>query len=158
MDIRPQGETHDPQRLQGPADTRNQVRSVALRIDDMGNGRLRISAPYARGWAREVRTRDGLVHAVAEAFRETQIASYAQYRGEAYDHDAESPVDNSDPLVAAAPRIERDQRVGRSDIHDPREWTPLPDGSMRSPAGRVFGPNTDAVRRVKAKRARLDPE
>jgi hypothetical protein len=156
--IRRQGETHDPQRVHGPANTRNQVQSVMVRIDRVDGGKLRISAPAARGWARTVATRDELNRAVGEAFVEAQLASYAQWRGEAYDHDAASDVDNSDPLVAAAARIEQHRRTGRSDVHDPREWTPLPDGSWRSPAGRVFGADTDAVRRVKAKRARLNPE
>jgi hypothetical protein len=128
-----------------------------VRIDAQPGGKLRISAPAARGWARTVATRDELNRAIAEAFIETQLASYARWRGEAYDHDVLSEVDNTDPLVAAAPRIERRERTGRSDVHDPREWTPLPDGSWRSPAGRVFGAGTDAVRRVKAKRARLNP-
>lgn len=153
-----QGETHDPQRVRGPAETRNQVRSVMVRVDALGNGRLRISTPGARGWARTVSTRDELNRAVGEAFVEAQVASYARWRGEAYDHDAMSEVDPSSPMTAAATRIERSQRVGRSDVHDPREWTPLPDGSMRSPSGRVFGADTDAVRKVRAKLDKLNPE
>jgi hypothetical protein len=153
--IRTQAETHHPE-VRGPAATRNQVRSVSVRIDDLGNGKLRISAPTARGWARTVRTRDELVRAVGEAFTEAQLASYARWRGEAYDHDALSDVDETDPLVASAPHIRAVVRSGRSDVHSPLDWVPLEDGTWRSPAGRVFGGDTDAVRRVKAKRAKLD--
>lgn len=153
--IRTQAETHHPE-VHGPAAVRNQVRSVMVRIDGLPGGRLRISAPSARGWARTVRTRDELVRAVSEAFTEAQLASYARWRGEAYDHDALSDVDDSDPLVASAPHIQRVMRAGRSDVHSPLDWVPLPDGRWRSPAGRVFGADTDAVKRVKAKRAKLD--
>ena len=154
--IRRQGETHDPQRVRGPASVRNQVRSVGLVVDAVAPGRLRITAPGARGWVRVVRTRDELAAAIAEAFTEAQIASYAMYRGHAYDRDAETPIyrDDQDPLIAAAHHGAARPR-GRSDIHDPRDWTPLGDGTWRSPGGKVFGSETAAVRRVKAKRAQL---
>jgi hypothetical protein len=147
----------------GPAETRNQVTSVHVRIDAQPSGGLRISSPYARGWARHVRTRDELVRAVAEAFREAQIASYARWRGEAYDHDAETDVDNSDPLAAASPRVEPSRRAlaggrRRTDVHDPREWTPLENGDWRAPSGRVFRADSDAVRKVRTKLEQLDTE
>jgi len=157
MEIRRQGETHDPQRVhqvRGPATTRNQVRSIGVRIDALANGKLRISTPYARGWARTVRTRDELAKAIAEAFVEAQVASYAQWRGEAYDLDALTPVDNADPMTAAAPRVHQNLRQDRNDVHDPRDWTPLPDGRWRAPSGKVYGAGTDAVQRVRAKRQR----
>lgn len=156
-EIRRQGETHDPQRVHqvsGPATTRNQVRSIGLRIDALEGGKLRLSTPYARGWARTVRTRDELAAAVAEAFREVQVASYAQWRGEAYDLDVLTPVDNTDPMTAAAPHVRQNLRQDRNDVHDPRDWTPLPDGRWRAPGGKVYGAETDAVRRVVAKRRR----
>jgi hypothetical protein len=153
-----QDETHDPQRVRGPASTRNQVRSVAVRIDAREDGSLRLSSPGVRGWARTVRTRDELVHAVSEAFTEAQVAAYARWRGEAYDLDQTATVwaDDPDPMVAAAPHVQERQRGERVDIHDPRDWVPLDDGSWRSPGGRVFGADTNAVRRVIAKRRRLD--
>jgi hypothetical protein len=156
--IRPQGETHDPQRVRGPAATRNQVRAIGLRVDALADGSLRLSVAGARGWARRVRTQGELARAVSEAFREAQIASYARWRGESYDLDQLAPVwpDDPDPLVAAAPEVRSSRRAGRSDVHDPMEWTPLDDGSWRSPSGRVFGANTSAVRRVQAKRAQRD--
>lgn len=158
VSIRPQGETHDPQRVHGPAATRNQVRSVMVRMDALPGGKIRLSVPAARGWARTVSTPHELNRAIGEAFTEAQVASYAAWHGEAYDRDAETPVyrDDPDPLVASAPRIDAQNRVGRSDIHDPRAWTPLPDGAMRSPAGRRFGPETDAVKRVRAKLDKLN--
>lgn len=151
--IRRQGETHNPERVHGPAATRNQVRSIALRVDELPDGRLRLSSPAARGWVRIVSTRDELNRAVAQAFTEAQIASYARWRGESYDLDAVTPVyaDDPDPLVAAGPAFESSRRPGRSDVHDPRAWTELPDGRWRSPSGKAFGANTEAVRRVKAK-------
>lgn len=153
--IRTQAETHHPE-VRGPAPVRNQVRSVMVRIDTVPGGKLRISAPGARGWARTVQTRDELVRAVGEAFTEAQLASYASFRGEAYDLDALSEIDDTDPLTASAPHVQAVRRSGRSDVHSPLDWVPLEDGSMRSPRGRVFGANTEAVKRVKAKRAKLD--
>ena len=157
MEIRRQGETHDPHRVRGPADTRNQVRSVAVRIDAMGDGRLRISAPHARGWAREVRTRDELVRAVAEAFTEAQIASYPRWKGVGYDLDQLATVwrDDADPMVAAGPQFQA-SRAPRADVHDPMAWTPLDDGRWRSPGGKVYGPETAVVQKVMRKRAGFD--
>lgn len=152
-----QGETHDPQRVHGPAHTRNQVRSVALRVDEIAPGKLRLSSPYARGWTRVVTSQRELAVALAEAFTEVQIATYAAWRGEAYDRDVETPVwrDDPDPLVAAAPLVAPVRREGRSDIHDPRDWTPIGDKQWRSPGGRVFREDTAAVQRVLDKRRKL---
>lgn len=159
--IRRQGETHDSQRVRGPADTRNQVRSISVRIDALADGRLRISSPFARGWARTVRTRDELNRAVAEAFVEAQLASYAHWRGQGYDHDVQSPKwpDDPDPLIASAAHIQARTRNGhrRRDVHNPMDWVPLDDGRWRSPSGKVYGADTDAVRRVQAKRQSQDP-
>jgi hypothetical protein len=145
------------QPLRGAAPTRNQVRSVALQVDEIAPGKLRLSSPYVRGWSAVVSTRDELVRAVAAAFTEVQIASYARWRGQGYDRDVETPAwrDDGDPMVATTPRVDRSDRDGRNDVHDPRDWVPLEDGRMRAPSGKVFGANTDAVRRVRIKRQRL---
>lgn len=153
MEIRPQGVTHNPGGVTGAAPTRNQVRAVEIRVESMPDGQLRVSTPLARGWVAMVRTRDELVRAVAQAFTEAQVASYARWKGEAYDLDALTAVDNSSPLTAATRTRDFTVRA-RSDVYHPEDWTPLPDGSWRSPGGRVYGKDTETVRRVMAKRRR----
>jgi hypothetical protein len=154
MEIRRQGETHDPQRVHGPASTRNQVRAIVARIEALPSGKLRMSLPGARGWATVVGTRDELVRAIAQAFTEAQIASYGRWRGQGYDRDIETPVyrDDPDPLIAAVTPLRGGRTPQRSDVHPPDAWTPLENGSWRSPGGRVFRSDSDAVRRVREKR------
>jgi hypothetical protein len=143
----------ESRQVQGPAPTRNQVRSIALVVDALPGGRLRLRSPFARGWSRVVATRDELNRAVNEAFTEVQIASYAQWRGQAYDLDVTAPVYHDDPETAATPIIQA--RSVRADVHDPAAWVPLDDGRWRSPGGKIYKPDADVVRRVRAKRKML---
>jgi hypothetical protein len=153
MEIRRQAETHNPGWVTGAPPVRNQVRMVMVRLETLASGLLRVSTPQARGWAVTVHTRDELARAVAQAFTEAQLASYAAWKGEAYDLDAMTEVDESSPLTAATRTRDFSVRA-RSDVHNPDDWTPLSDGRWRSPGGRVYGPDTDAVRKVLAKRHR----
>jgi hypothetical protein len=130
---------------------RNQVREVTIRVEAMPNGALRVSTPQARGWAVVVRTRDELVRAVQQAFTEAQVASYAQWRGESYDLDALTPVDGSCSWTAATHTRSFALRR-RGDVYNPKDWVQLEDGTWRSPGGRVYGADTEVVRRVRAKR------
>jgi hypothetical protein len=153
MEIRRQADTHNPAGVTGAVPIRNQVRMVMVRLETLASGLLRVSTPQARGWAVTVHTRDDLARAVQQAFTEAQLASYAAWKGEAYDLDAMTEVDESNPLTAATRTRDFTARA-RSDVHNPDDWTPLPDGRWRSPAGRVYGADTDAVRKVLIKRRR----
>lgn len=153
MEIRRQAETHNPGGVTGAAPVRNQVRVVDVRLETMPEGFIRVSTPQARGWAVTVRTRDELARAIQQAFVEAQVASYAAWRGEPYDLDALTPVDNTHPLTAATRTRDFTVRA-RTDVHNPDDWTPMSDGRWRSPGGRLYGPDTDAVRKVLAKRHR----
>jgi hypothetical protein len=151
--IRRQADTHNPGGVTGAAPVRHQVRTVDVRLETLPQGFIRVSTPQARGWSVTVRTRDDLARAIQQAFTEAQVASYAAWRGEAYDLDAMTEVDNSDPLTAAT-RTHNFTARARSDVHNPNDWTPMPDGRWRSPGGRIYSSNTDAVRKVLAKRRR----
>lgn len=153
MEIRRQADTHNPSGVTGAAPIRNQVRAVLLRVETLSSGQIRVSTPQARGWARTVRTRDELAMAIQQAFTEAQVASYAAWRGEAYDLDAMTEVDNTHPLAAATRTRDFTVRA-RTDVHNPDDWVPMPDGRWRSPGGRLYGADTDAVRKVLAKRRR----
>lgn len=156
MEIRRQADTHNPSGVTGAAPVRNQVRVVTVRLETLASGLLRVSTPQARGWAVTVHTRDELARAVQQAFIEAQVASYATWKGEAYDLDVLTEVDESSPLTAATKTRDFTMRA-RTDVHNPDDWVPLPDGRWRSPGGRVYGADTDAVRKVLAKRRRPRP-
>lgn len=164
VEIRRQADTHNPggvngSRLPGPPSVRNQSRTALLRVESLPGGRIRVSSPQARGWAVVVRTRDELVRAVAQAFTEVQVASYARWRGEPYELDALTEVDDLDPLAASAATVDMTgtakRNVRRTDVHKVTDWTPVGNGKWRSPTGREYGEDTQQVRRVKAKRRAL---
>lgn len=139
--------------VQGPAVTRNQVRSVPVRIDAVPGG-LRVSTPLARGWAMVARTPQELARAIGAAFTEAQVASYARWRGETYELDEMTDVVAGDALAAATRTVQFRRRV-RADQHNPADWSQLSDGSWRSPGGFTYRPDTAVVARVRASRRRL---
>lgn len=171
VEIRRQADTHSPAgvngvrgevspgAMTGAAPTRNQVRQALLRVESLPDGKLRISSPQARGWAVVVRTRDELVRAIAVAFTEVQVASYAAWRGEPYELDALTLPDEADPLAASAELVNVSAAKGRSDrrtdVHPVTAWTPLGGGKWRSPGGREYREDSQAVRLVLAKRHRM---
>lgn len=139
--------------LPGPPAIRNQVRSVPVRIDAIPEG-LRVSTPLARGWATVARTPEQLAAAIGAAFTEAQVATYARWRGVAYDQDELTDVIPGDSL-AAATKTRDFRRRERADQHDPGDWTPLSDGYWRSPAGRRYRPDAAIVVRVRRRRREL---
>lgn len=153
MQIRRQVETRQ-QQMPAPAPTRNQVRALELKIESLPGGMLRVSTPLARGWAAVARTPVELARAVQGAFVEAQAASYARWKGEAYDLDEATDVVPGDSLAAAVRSTEFKHR-SRSDIHSPAEWTPLADRHWRAPNGRRYRPDTQIVRNVIAARVRM---
>jgi hypothetical protein len=148
-----QTRAHVGARLPGPPSVRNQVRSVPIQVDATPWG-WRVSTPLARGWAAIARSPQQLAAAIGAAFTEAQVASYARWKGSAYDLDEMTDVVPGDSLAAAVATTTFRHR-SRPDQHDPAAWTPLSSGRWRSPSGREYRPDTDVVRRVKARRREL---
>lgn len=140
--------------LRGSAPTRHQVRELDLRIESLPGGRLRVSTPLARGWAAVAGNPHELARAIASAFIEVQVASYARWKGESFDLDELTDVDQGDSLAAAVRTTEFKHRK-RNDIHNPADWTPLEGGFWRAPNGRRYRPDTRITRSVVAARIRL---
>jgi hypothetical protein len=149
--LRRQGETHTPGTL-GAARVPHQVREVSLRIETLPDGGLRVSTPQARGWAAVAKTPRELTDAVARAFTEAQLASYAAWKGQLYDLDELTDVDPGDPITALPASNRRRDRTVRSDTRHPADWARLADGRWRSPGGRVYQESSQLVQRVIANR------
>lgn len=130
---------------------------LELWVDRVPGG-LRLSSPAMPGWATVARGRDGIATAMDAAWTEFACARYARSRGSEYDlatmgdEPASTTVRPALTASAGVRTIVVQTRVG---TYDPARWTPLPDGSWRSPTLRVYGPQTQHVRRVIAKRQEL---
>lgn len=165
--------THIPRAIQGAANTGHQVRSVTIRVDQLDNGRLRISTPTARGWAAVAGNQPELARAIQGAFTEAQVAAYARWRGTQYDLDALTAHVPGDALAGRkpqrvqgktkstkrAPRTNEGWGYGqqRPDVHLPGEWCEQPDGRWRSPSGRMYRADAAQVVRVRRRLAQNEP-
>jgi hypothetical protein len=140
-----------------PPGVRHQVRTVTVRVEQLPDGKFRLSTPAARGWAAVGRTPQELGRAVSSAFAEAQCAAYARWRGERYDLDDLTEPVSGDPL--AGPRRPLRPRANRSNIgygrnqdrpdtHPVEAWERLPNGRLRSPNGLTYGPDTLIGQRV----------
>ncbi len=155
--------TNTSGQLPGPAQTRHQPRRIQLTIDALPGGQLRISTPHTRGWAVVARNHHQLATAIGHAFTEAAVASYAAWRGELYDLDRITAKDdpteparrirgrNGSPRSVSYGRT----RAVRPDQAHPVEWELLPDGTYKSPAGRIYR-NPDFIARLEAKRAKFN--
>jgi hypothetical protein len=107
------------------------------RVD--GKRAIAFASPALPGWTRSVPASDpiAVAKAVSDALAELQIAAYASQRAEPYDlaHLAPAPAE---------------AEAGRRwpDPWHPSLWTPLPDGTWRSPKGRIYRANSQIVGRV----------
>jgi len=154
----------DAQHQPAPPGVRHQVRAVTLQVEQLPDGRFRLSTPSARGWAAVGRNPNELGRAVAAAFVEAQCAAYARWRGQRYELDELTEPIPGDPMAPprrpVRPRTAR-QNVGwgrnqeRPDTHPVEQWEALPDGRLRSPGGQVYQRDTVIGQRViaRAKRA-----
>lgn len=151
------------------------VRHLQLRLERLDGenaGKMRVSSPQARGWAATVLPHpDALWEAIREAFTEATVAGYARWQGAVYDHDALTERDDPTEPKRARGRpdpelmLKKSERravtswsrhsVTRPDSVDPADWTPLPDGRWRGPAGRAFRSDALQVVRMLRKRAQL---
>jgi len=132
------------------------VRMIPLQAEILPEGGVRISSPLARGWAGHARTATELATALAHAFVEVEVASYAMLKGQNYDQDRLTEH-VPDDVLAGTKMQRRRGPVQRRAAHPPEAWTLQDDGYWRSPAGRRFPPDSQQVQRVVAKlQAKVD--
>jgi hypothetical protein len=159
-EIRRQGYTHrpGPHGQIGPPQVRHQVRSVEVRLDMLPEG-MRVSTPQARGWAVIAGGPRQLLDALAAAFTEAQVASYATWKGEVYELDALTEVVQDDPLAATIRTTRHgahlDRRLSRRDVHQATDWTNMGNGRWRSPSGKTYREDCKTVQNVIMKRRML---
>lgn len=147
----------DPESQPAPPGVRHQVRAVTVRVEQLADGKFRLSTPSARGWAAVGRGPNELGRAVVGAFVEAQCAAYARWRGERYDLDEMTEPVAGDamapPRRPVRPRTAR-ENVGwgrnqeRPDAHPVDQWERLPDGRLRSPGGLTYQRDSLIGRRV----------
>lgn len=152
------------------------TQAITVTVERTPDGRLRVTSPSLPGWERIAGSPPELSHIIGrEAFTETEIASYARFRGSVYDaalHPADAFETDPEPLrlvsqadarlhpsepapeLPAAPSWRADAPF-RPDQHDPADWTPLPDGRWQSPGGRRHRPDTPLVASVVQRRTAL---
>jgi hypothetical protein len=134
---------------------------LAIYVSRREGGGFILSCPLAPGWAVPARNPGELAQRMEQAWTEAALAAYARLRGTLYDlaeteehippaafvptvHPAEEP----DEVTKA--RRRKQQRHPAT--HPPEQWVELSDGSMMSPNGRKYGPQTrvaSAVRRAR---------
>jgi hypothetical protein len=122
-----------------------------------------LSTPLCPGWAVPARTPAELAQMMERAWCEAAIAAYARLRGVLYDLaeteecippaaypavETRHPAEEPDEVTRARQR----RRQRHPATHEPEQWQELEDGSMLSPRGRRYGPETrvaSAVRRAR---------
>lgn len=124
------------------------VRSITVQVQQLPDSYV-ISAVQASGWSATARNPIELARALAVAFTEVDVASYARWKGQAYDL-AQNP-----DRQARRPPGSRRSALGGGDSHDPSEWSKLDDGRWLSPGGRTFRADSQQVVKVVAKRRKL---
>jgi len=134
--------------LAGPAPAARQVRSITVRVEQAGDGILRLSTPATPGWVGVARTPHELARLVASAFVENQVAAHSAWRGAAYET----------PGQALYRKPRPPERGHRPDVHDPAAWRVAGDGRWIAPGSgrsRLWSPESRVVQQVKARRIRL---
>lgn len=130
------------------------VRTISLTVEATPAGRYRLSSPHARGWAAEVGSQLELARAIASAFTEVSVASYARAKGTPYDLDALTERVEGDALANQPRTRARSGPRGKRKTYHPADWRKFEDGRWQSPSGRVYRENTRQVQGVI--RARLE--
>lgn len=117
------------------------VHTISLTVEAIASGRYRLSSPHARGWAAEVGNQPELARAIATAFREVSVASYARAKNTPYD--LEVTPGRADGSSPNQPRTK-----ARRKTYHPGDWSKFEDGRWQSPSGRVYRENTRQVQGV----------
>lgn len=143
--------------------------AAALTVERTTAGGVRVTCSQAPGWARTARTPIELAHALTEGWREAEVASYAQQRGEAYDLQAHDRAAmelslQGEQLPHDADEQRRVVNAVNAAAHepgatgkraDPLAWKRTGDGAWLSPSGRRYGAETQVVQRVVALRQEM---
>lgn len=124
------------------------VHTISLTVEAAPGGRYRLSTPHARGWAAEVGNQNELARAIASAFTEVSVASYARAKGTPYDLDALTERVEGDPLANRPRTRARNGPRGKRKTYHPGDWSKFEDGRWQSPSGRVYRADTRQVRGV----------
>lgn len=133
--------------LSGPAPSARQVRSITVRVEQAGDGILRLSSAATPGWVGVARTPHELARLVASAFVENQVSAHSTWRGERY----EAPD-------GARHRRSRPPWRQRTDASDAAEWRVAEDGRWIAPGSgrsRFWSPDSKQVQQVMERRIRL---
>lgn len=143
-----------------PRDVPHRARVISLQVEQLLDGTMRLSTPHARGWAAVARTPAELARSLSAAFIETSVAAYSRARGEAYDLDVLTSHVPGDALANLPPQRVRSKSPNRRKAHSPADWqkVTMADRSgavWRSPGGRMYGEDTQAVQSVIRKRASM---
>jgi hypothetical protein len=144
-----------PARLPAAPESRHTPNAISVLIERLPSGGYRLSTPYARGWAAVCLTPMQLANAMPTAFAEVSISAYARAKGAVYDLDQLTGQVIGDVLAGAPASRAKRPRASRRAAHSPADWSMTDTGAWRSPGGRIYGPETLAVQRVKVKRAAL---
>jgi hypothetical protein len=133
--------------LAGPAPSARQVRSITVRVEQAGDGILRLSSPTTPGWVGVARTPHELARLVASAFVENQVSAHSMWRGQPYE-----------PPDGTRRRSPRSPWRQRTDTSDAAEWRVAEDGRWIAPGSgrsRFWSPDSPQVQQVMERRMRL---
>jgi hypothetical protein len=121
-----------------------QVRIIDVRVEQLDDGRWKVTQPRVPAWGAVVRSPGELAAALRRGFTESQVAAHSQWRGTAYD--------------AAAITYKRNRPTARSrkrcDVYSADMWLLDPDrpGVWISPKGFRYPEERQVVQRVMAAR------
>jgi hypothetical protein len=140
-----------------PTTAAHRPRVISVQVEQLADGSLRLSTPHARGWAAVAHDPVQLARGLEAAFLETSVAAYSRARREPYDLDALTSHQPGDPLADRPQQRVRSRNPARRAAHSPAAWEKVTmedkSGAMwRSPGGRLYREDTQAVRNVVAKR------
>lgn len=127
------------------------ARSIPIVLDALPDGRVRLSSPLAANFVAVARTPHEMWRALRSVMTEAQVAGYAAWRGQHYDHDTRVPVRHQPPVAAVS---WEKGAVCRPDATHPAEWSPNEDGTWTSPSGRTYR-SPRMIDRLVEKRAAL---
>lgn len=125
-------------------------------------GGLVLRTPYTPGWAYCARRPADLADGIEKAYAEVACAMYARLRGVLYDLAETEETIPPEAYAATRPHpselpdeVERQRRKRRTRhpaTHEPEQWVELSDGSMLSPKGHRYRPDSLVAARVRAAR------
>lgn len=131
--------------LNAVAPVSRQVDYIDVRVQQLPDGRWRITQPRAPGWVAVANNPAGVTAALRQGFTEAQVSAYSTFRGAGYDT----------PDAAAYRRHKPKSRGSRRcDVYLPTEWQLDPNDSSVwiSPAGHRYPEERAAVQKVMAAR------